>query len=295
MTRTVFGLLLWTLLSTAIHAETIGLRFVVSETLGQSAEQRRETEDKLASNIAELNGYFRNSEVNLTAEIVNIEFSRIDNPDVMAILGEMDNESNGFADMFAKANEFGADYTFAVVNNLLIRGKRGCGRGYAVNKTVAEISSTRRAFAAIDITCGAHTLAHELGHLMGLNHGSQVDSCLPGKGHTTAITPYANGYAQGNCDGQPQTGEFGTIMVGGHMKEVTGNGHASLPMFSNPRISDPRCGLRGICGDAQHGDAARALNELARYFASHEEPDAHAPCQPGTYTLRSHEIQRHGN
>lgn len=275
MKRAVFALLLGALWTGAPRAETIGLRFVASEHLARSAAQRQETEARLAKHTAELNGYFRDSQVDLAAEIVQIEFARIDNEDAMAILADMEHERGGFPDLFAKADEFGADYTFAVVDNLVLRGKRGCGRGYAVNKTVAEIASTRRAFAVVDIACGAHTLAHELGHLLGLNHGALVDACLPGKGHKTALTPYANGYGQGNCDKKPQPGEFGTIMVGGFMQEINGDGHSSLPLFSNPRLNDPRCGLQGICGDAEVADAARVLNGHARHYASHEEPDVH--------------------
>lgn len=256
-------------------AEVIGLRFVVSATLGASAAHNKQTSAKLEQHVAQLNDYFGNSEVRLRAEIVQIEFAPIEKTAVMAILEDMQHERGAFAGMFAKANEFGADYTFAIVDNLMIRGIRGCGRGFAVNQTIADISSTRRAFAVVNIVCGAHTLAHELGHLMGLNHGHLVNTCQPGKGHASAIAPYANGYAEGNCDGKMQPGEFGTIMVGGWMKEINGDGHSSLRMFSNPRVRDVRCGARGICGDEKIGDEARALNENARYYAGHEEPDVH--------------------
>lgn len=262
-------------LALPVRAEVIGVRFVVSEALGATEEQRKSTARKLERQVTELNGYFQNSAVGLSAEIVQISFSQIESSEVMSILEDMQHERGAFAGMFARAAEFGADYTFAVVDNLLIRGKRGCGRAFAVNRTIAEISSTRRAFAAVNILCGSHTLAHELGHLMGLNHGHLVDACEPGRGHTTAIAPYANGYAEGNCDATKQAGEFGTIMVGGWMKQIDGDGHGSLRMFSNPRIRDPRCGVRGICGDERIGDAARALNENARYYAAHEEPDVH--------------------
>ncbi|MDP2793783.1 MAG: zinc-dependent metalloprotease family protein [Sulfurisoma sp.] len=272
--RLLLALALGATLSAA-QAETIGLRFIVDTALGSTAGQQQTTAKRLAGHVAELNGYFRNSEVGLAAEIVDIEFSRLESAEVMSILGDMENERRGFPDLFRRAAEYGADYTVAVVGHLLIRGKRGCGRAYAVNQTVAEISSTRRAFAAVDIACGAHTLAHELGHLMGLNHGALVDTCAPEQGHTSAIAPYANGYGQGPCDGRPAAGKFGTVMVGGWMKAINGDGHSSLPLFSNPRIRDARCGEHGICGDALTGDAARALNENARYYAGHEEPDVH--------------------
>lgn len=257
------------------RAEMIGISFVVSEDMGRSAAQRQAAQVALEKYVKELNGYYRDSEVVLQAEIVDVEFSRIEAVEAVQILDDMAHERNGFTAMFQRADEFGADYTVAVTNNLLIRGKRLCGRGYAVNQTLEAISSTRKAFAVINFVCGAHTLAHELGHLMGLNHGFLVDRCQPHMGHTSAITPYANGYAVGNCDGKPQPGEFGDIMVGGWMGVINGNDKSSLRIFSNPRMHDERCGTNKICGDAATGDAARALNENARYYTAHEEPDVH--------------------
>jgi hypothetical protein len=251
-------------------AEIIGIRFVVSDNLGETPAQQENTRTALEKYVAELNGYYRNSEVMLTAEIVQIEFSRIEAVEDVQILDDMAHERNGFAKLFQQAKEFGADYTVAIIRNLMIRGKLSCGRAIAVNQTVEAISSTRKSLAVINFVCGAHTLAHELGHLMGLNHGSLVDKCNPNRGHTSAIAPYANGYAEGNCDGKPQPGEFGDIMVGGHMREIFGNDKASLPIFSNARLHDERCGINKICGDAATGDAARALNENAHYYASHE-------------------------
>lgn len=269
------AVLLFTLLvfcvTPAVHAETIGIRFVVSSDLGGSEVQRNRTESRLKTYVSELNGYYRNSEVTLTAEVVQIAFARIEAVDATRIIEDMAAERNGFEGMFRKAYDAGADYTIAVTDTLLLRGKPGCGRAYAVNRSIAEIADPRRAFAVVHVVCGAHTMAHELGHLMGLNHGTLVSTCYPGKGHTTAIAPHANGYAEGNCDGKPQPGEFGDIMVGGYMRDIMGNGKANLPMFSNPRIRNDRCGKSGICGDPLIGDAARALNEHAQYFASHKK------------------------
>lgn len=257
-------------------AETIGIRFVVGDDLGQGAPQRQATQTALEKQVARLNGYYRDSGVMLHAVIVGVDFTRMEAREAVQILDDMAHERNGFAAMFLRADEFGADYTIAVTGKLMMRGKPGCGRAHAVNQSVAAISSTRKAFAVINFVCGAHTLAHELGHLMGLNHGSLVDSCNPEKGHTSAIAPHANGYAVGNCDGKPQPGEFGDIMVGGWMGKIYGNDKSSLPMFSNPRIRDERCGENRTCGDPSIGDAARALNDNARYYAAHEEPDVHA-------------------
>ncbi|MBI5437361.1 MAG: hypothetical protein HY936_00105, partial [Nitrosomonadales bacterium] len=261
--------------TTGAFAETIGIRFVVSDDLGRTAAQQKITQAKLEQYVAELNGYYRNSEVALNAEIVQVEFSRIEAVDDVQIIDDMAHERNGFAAMFRRANEFGADYTISMVSRLMVLGKPGCGRAYAVNQSIEAISSTRKAFAVVNFVCGAHTLAHELGHLMGLNHGMLVAQCRHDKTNLSAIAPYANGYAEGNCDGKQQPGEFGDIMVGGGMRDINGDDKSSLRIFSNPRIHDERCGKNKICGDIAIGDAARALNENASYYASHEEPDAH--------------------
>lgn len=271
------------------QAETIGIRFVVAGVLGQTEVQRQTVRAVLDKRVEELNSYYRNSDVALQAGIVNVDFSPIKAAVDVEILEDMALERNGFEDLFERAGQFGADYSIAIVSELLIFGKRGCGRAYAINKTVAEISSTRRAFAVIDFACQAHTLAHELGHLMGLNHGVIVDRCEPNRGHLTAIAPYALGYGVGNCDGKPQPGEFGTIMVGGNMKKVNGDDQSSLRMFSNPRIKDERCGASHICGDPETGDEARALNENARYYAAHEEPDVQISPLSKLGTARIHQ------
>jgi hypothetical protein len=258
--------------SDPVQPVSIGIRFVVDDGLAQAFDQRQSTEAALKRYVEELNGYYRNSRVVLHAEIVDVTFAQIFGEEATRILADMEREQGGFEAMFRRANQLGADFTIAVHGQLMMQGRRGCGRAFAVNKTIAELSSTRRAFAVIDFACGAHTLAHELGHLMGLNHGVAIDQCQPGKGHKTAIAPYANGYAIGQCDGQTGPDKFGTIMVGGWMRAIQGN-QKSLPLFSNPRLRDPRCGRSGICGDPVMGDEARALNENACYYASHEKPD----------------------
>lgn len=261
--------------ASAAFAESIGIRFVVSNDLGVTEAGRKNAENKLKIYVELLNGYYRSSQVALKAEIVAIEFTRIEAMDDIRIIEDMTHERNGFEEMFKKAYDSGADYTIAIASKLLMRGKPGCGRAAAVNQSIPSISDPRKAFAVVNYVCGAHTIAHELGHLMGLNHGTLVDSCYPKKGHTSAIARYANGYAEGNCDGKPQPGEFGDIMVGGYMRDIMGNGKGNLPLFSNPRIQDERCGKNRTCGDPTTGDAARALNENAHYYASHKKQPSH--------------------
>lgn len=259
----------------AAQTVPIGIRFILNDDLGKDAVTHQASRAKLEREVEELNSYYRNSGVVLQAGIVDIEFVRIEATDAEQILDDIAHRQNGFENVFEKADEFGADYTVVMRRNLAVHGRPGCGRAVAVNKTPASIASTDQSYAVINFACGAQTLAHELGHLMGLNHGFLVDQCRPNSGHTSAIAAYANGYAEGNCDGQPQPGEFGTIMVGGHMSDINGNNKGNLPIFSNPRIRDPRCGVKQICGNPVSGDEARALNENALSYAMHEQPDVH--------------------
>lgn len=264
----------WLVMIPTGHAATpVGIRFVVSSDLGKDEKQQISTRNQLENYLTQVNAYYKNSEVMLHVKLVNIIFSHIGSVEAVEILDDMVHEQNGFTDLLRQADRWGADYTVAITKKLTLKQKPGCGRALAVNQTQADISSTHRSFLVMNIVCGPHTLAHELGHLMGLNHGAVVDGCQPKMGHTSAIARYANGFGIGNCDAQPQSGEFGTIMVGGWMGKIFGNDKASLPIFSNPRLHDPRCGLNSRCGDPDTGDAARALNENAVFYQSHEEPD----------------------
>ncbi|MBF0296809.1 MAG: hypothetical protein HQL96_16620 [Magnetococcales bacterium] len=263
--RRLFWWLSWVLacFPFLVHAETgFGLRFLVDDTLGEPVAMRQ----RLESWVIALNRYYRNSQVDLHARIVEVAFVPIPAREAVEILEAMSGERDGFVDLFAGARRVGADFSVAVTGGLRMNGKPGCGRAVAVNKTREELASLQKSLMVMHPACGAHTLAHELGHLMGLNHGALVDVCEPGKRHAVASAPYANGFGVGNCDGRLQPGEFGDIMVGGWMGRIAGNDKASLPFFSNPRLHDPRCGEQGICGDPAIGDAARALNENAPFF-----------------------------
>ncbi|MBF0613907.1 MAG: hypothetical protein G8237_02065 [Magnetococcales bacterium] len=277
MTRVRIGLAALVLGSTPLHAmpvdTRIGIRFVVDHALENHTAKQSSIQTQLSEHVHTLNRFLRESAVWIQADIVHIDFRHIQSVEAVEILNDMRAERHGFEGLFHHADRWGADVTVAVVKKLTLRGQPGCGRAWAVNKTLSALATTANSLMVYHPICGAHTLAHELGHLMGLNHGHLVDRCQPNQGHASAITRYANGFAVGNCDGQPQPGEFGTIMVGGWMKQIMGNDKASLPLFSNPRLQDARCGLSGICGDPEYSDEARALNEHARHFAGHEEPD----------------------
>ena len=264
----------WLFAASNVNATTIGLQFLVDRPSIATLPEH-EVIERIESMTDELNGYYRESRVNLNATVNRVQFIDITSKDAVDILDAMHQSRGDFKALAATADEFGADFAIAFVPGLTLRGKVICGRGYDVNQTVAEISRTDRAVAVMQIQCGAHTLAHELGHLMGLNHGHLVDSCDPNRGHTSAIAPHANGYGVGNCDGMPDPGEFGTIMVGGWMKVIAGRKKNRYAVFSNPELQHDLCGQDRRCGDPGRGNAARTLNDHAHIYAAHEAPDVH--------------------
>lgn len=271
--------LLFCLSSAASAVDVIDIRFIVDSAAAPDEAAREALRGRLIRQVDTLNEYYRNSAVELEARMVEIAFTPIAEREALRLLDAMKSETGPFVGLFRRAARIGADYTFVLVRGLTVRGQGRCGRALDINRSREALASTRKALAVMDSACGAQTLAHELGHLMGLNHGSLVDRCQPDRGHTSALAPHANGFGVGNCDGRPQPGEFGTIMVGGWMRAVVGDQHASLPMYSNPLVHHVDCGARGRCGDLERGDAARFLNEHAALYAGHETANA-VPLSP---------------
>lgn len=263
-------LVLTTLFSTFTFAESFGIRFVVDDTSLQSPESRDLMVRNLNHKVDDINTIYRDSEVDLTARIVDIQFSTMQDRNLVVILQDMQLKKGAFIDFVSKADQHGADFTVAAVPGLQTKsywqqGKRNiCGAAHG-SWNRQDIKSVDKAYAVINPSCGSSSLAHELGHIMGLNHGVAMTRCFPDKKESIPITPYAFGYSEGECNGKPSPEKFGDIMTGGLMQYIDGSPRW-MNIFSNPRILRPECGTRGVCGDPEIGDAARALNENSRYF-----------------------------
>ncbi len=263
-------------LSVSAHAADIGIHIAIDNALVTATTTQQQLREQMEAFIFELNEYYDDSNIDLRGVTENVEFIDISNngqlTNATTILNNIGNEVGDFQGVFNDADRFGADYIVAIVGSL----SGVCGQAMAVNTTQANISTTRRAYAVSRLDCDADTFAHELGHLMGLAHGNRVATCLSNNAHMTALTPYARGWAEGNCNQANDQDEFGTIMVGNWLYLVTGWGNINnfkVPLFSSPNLTHATCGADDNCGDAANGDAARALNENRNTYSAHEARD----------------------
>lgn len=267
--------ILLSVLSLPVFSESFGIRFVVDDTSLVSPESRAFMVKNLNRMVEELNVIYRDSEVDLAGRVVDIQFSKMRDTNLLLIWKDLQQKNGAFSDFVSKADQYGADFTVAMVPGLQTKSfwqhSKGniCGAANG-SWNIVDMMSVDKAYAVIDPSCSSATLAHELGHIMGLSHGVAMKRCFPNRNEIAPISPYAQGYSEGECDGKSSPEKFGDIMTGGWMLNINGNPRA-MKIFSNPRIHRSECGVRGICGDPKTGDAARALNENSRYFIKYRQ------------------------
>ena len=281
--------------SSAIEVE-VGVQIIVDDNLIGRNRDEADLTFEMNTFIEESNGYFRRSGVDIQLKLENIIFSDISNngretnPDTL--LNNMRNQRNGFDNIFTTADRTGSDYTVAIFESL----DGVCGKAAGVHTSIFDIMRTDRAYAIAEIGCDSDTFVHELGHLMGLAHGDQVEACKGG-GHDRAIENFSKGFAfipgasvkpvRGaggvtfdNCVVADDGGNyFGTIMVGNHVSPAQAavdrgtTGFSKVPVFSGPNVRNVNCGETEICGDGENGNAVNALNRLSFFYAIHETRD----------------------
>lgn len=180
----------------------------------------------------QINAMYRNSQVDLQLRIVGVERNNLAASDMTQALTTIA-RSQAVAQI---RDRVGADF----VTQLHQSGN--CGVGYlSVHPSYA--------FNVLGPGCGPATLAHELGHNMGLNHSrAQGD---------TSGTEFRYGLGHG------VNGAFGTLMTYEWYYRA-----AKMSVFSNPRVMcrGYPCGVEaGAPGEA---DAARAINNVKDRLAN---------------------------
>ena len=175
------------------------------------------------------------------------------------LLNQMNARSGVFSTMNARRNQLGADLV-TVIRPLYAQAQGGCGVGYVSGYGGTNVSQYAEYGLSVlgdgndragqGVYCEALTLAHELGHNMGLMHDRAT---VATQGGGSGVTPYAYGYAV--------AGRWGTIMSYTYPRQLK---------FSNPK--DYTCGNAERCGlpetDAASADNAKALSVSMPFVAA---------------------------
>lgn len=164
---------------------------------------------------------------------------------------EMDDQTtslDSFEDLFNEGERHGSD--LAVLFGPFPEKGGYCGfagiYGWGRRGELSQVSLAY-ALATVVGSCGARTLAHELGHLMGLHHSVWQ--------HSTGAWRWSRGHSV--------TGDFYTLMSYG------GQGGSAQHVFSDP---DAECGTEeSPCGDPHDvdtaADAVATLNAVRFQYA----------------------------
>ncbi|WP_273908536.1 zinc-dependent metalloprotease family protein [Enterobacter bugandensis] len=174
-------------------------------------------------------------------DVAGILDTKVSETNMNNLLADMKNTSTGLGAVIAqKRKETRADLIVLIT---------ALGGGLAYMPGMYSVVSASQAIAS-------NTLAHEIGHNFGLNHGENENG----------ITAYANGYRV--------AGEFSTVMS----KRTSGG--TAINSFSNPQLNH-----NGIpIGTATSNDAVRLINER-RFIVANYFPD-----WENKYTLNAGEL-----
>lgn len=266
-----------------VKGEEIGILFIVDAVpgLGSNSSEQQQTQEELERFIFELNGYYEESGIQISAKLEHIIFDVVTvNGQVTnanTILSRMENNDWGFSELSELVERYGADYVSTIVNELTgSSGEAICGKAMRVANSEEELENRETGYHVMGVECDSDTFAHEIGHSMGLAHGNYVANCLNNSVHMQAIDGDAKGFGVGNCDGIPnfQT-EFGTIMVGNYIGGLNAEGSLALkvPLFSSPNLTNGGCGINDICGDSFIANSVRALNFYRDIYSNREDRD----------------------
>jgi hypothetical protein len=283
----------------------ISVQLYVDETqLAATEQQKSDTIERLDFIVESVNKMFKDSQVDIQIGDYKIKFTQLNYNTVYShmditcdfcegkdIKNSMYDSTGPFQGLRSDADKYGYDYTMLFLKD---NGKikpngsfsRICGASAKV-ATTENVGSTYNTILTMDIDCGAAVLAHELGHNMGLSHGSYLERVVNDVnctkyGDNNPIRLDGRGHTNSDCNGANNSGEFATIMLHNY------TGVSNIPLFSNANLQDPLCD-NGYCGiayvgdpnnppevDSENidaGDSARVLNYFSSIYGTIEIPD----------------------
>ena len=222
------------MLASAAQAATLDVLVVYDS--GAKSQLGGEPSTVARSWVNQINSYYANSKVDIKLNLVGTQYHSESGSNVTQLITNLQQDSG----IRSKRDSLGADFV------VMMSDKANCGIGYVT-------MSSQYAYSVVGPKCGPMTMAHELGHNMGLDHSRK-------QGKTRgARYSYALGYGVDYS--------FATIMSYAHLY-----GSSRVGKFSNPSVScnGKPCGIPA--GKSNEADAARALqnvrNEVSGYRAS---------------------------
>ena len=208
---------------------------------------------RLAEYIIETNLAFENSGADLRINALRVEDIKLPELKTSDTLSYIAGDDK-FKSIRDVASSIGADLVSALVST---QSDEYCGIAYMGGYDGGKYEQYPE-FSVSEIVCGASTLAHELGHNLGLGHSRA-------QGSLGASYPFALGHGI--------RGDFHTLMAYRSAYYMTGSQLESKMLFSNPELdcNGSPCGVAHegdlTIDDGKGADAVRALN-LVAYKAS---------------------------
>ena len=232
------------------------------------------TESAIAMAVSEMNTINSNSGVNHTFNLIHTQEIDYTEDSGSTDFSRLWKDDDGFIDeVHVWRNQYGADVVSMVTTS-------ACGLA-SVNTNPTSYSSTV-AFSIVGTGCMAtnKTLAHEVGHNMGLRH----DRYAYGNSLPSVACDWAWGFVNPNGLGGTNDQQWRTVMAYGDYCVDNGYSCTRIPHWSNPDIvynGDPT----GVAiGQSDPTNSAYMLNRAICLVADFvDEP----PCHPDFTSLKA--------
>lgn len=207
----------------------------------------------IAAAVAEMNAANSNSGVTHTVRLVyTAEVAYAESGNAGTDLSRLGGTSDGYMDVIHSwRNAYGADLVS------LITDTGGCGLGYTQSDPSSYSSAAAFSVVRNDCLTGNKSLAHEMGHNMGLHHDWYVNT-------NTAPCPWHHGYVNQAAFGGSPAQRWRTVMAyNGQCSDQGGFTCTRITYWSNPQRSYNGDPMGVPQSQSNPSDAVFTLNRAA--------------------------------